>query len=359
MKKMSQKKTAKTMNAMKPTDEKRNIWGYVNATGRQSEIINENGERIIETIHPYSFEETLKSGQDIKFRLNHEKPLGQRGQNLKLKEDNVGLYADGFVQDEETIGKIDRGEIAGWSLQFYDVPGGTSSWRDQQGIIHRDIYKLDLREVSLIDIDNVPAYTATSIHSRANGDGKRTIYNFISGYKPIHSRSIPMPQYMPQYASVPQYMTPYASVPQYMTPYTSVPQYMPQYMPQYVSVPQYMPQYASVPQYVVSMPSVEPRNPVVPGASFEVKTPDKENAGKGSEAKTEPAEAKEKPKAESKVEAEEKPKEEPKVETKEESKAESKVETKDEDNKNIDLSEIMKELSSDTNTIKKYYKNEV
>ena len=324
------------MNTMNTMDKKRNIWGYVNATGRQSEIITENGERIIETIHPYSFEETLESGQDIKFRLNHEKPLGQRGQNLKLKEDNVGLYADGFVQDEETIGKIDRGEIAGWSLQFYDVPGGTSSWRDQQGIIHRDIYKLDLREVSLIDIDHAPAYAATSIHSRTNGDGKRTIYNFISGYEPIHSRSISMPQYMPQYASVPQYMTPYTSVP-----------------------PQYIPQYAGAPQYVVSMPSIEPRNPVVPGASFEVKTPDKEKTEKGSEAKTEPAEAEEKPKAESKVEAEEKPKEEPKVETKEEPKAESKVETKDEDNKNIDLSEIMKELSSDTNTIKKYYKNEV
>ena len=92
---------------MKPEDKEKRIWGYVNATGRQSEIITENGERIIETIHPYSFEETLESGQDIIFRLNHEKPLGQRGQNLKLKEDNVGLYADGFVQDEETIGKID------------------------------------------------------------------------------------------------------------------------------------------------------------------------------------------------------------------------------------------------------------
>ena len=355
------------MNTMNTMDKKRNIWGYVNATGRQSEIITENGERIIETIHPYSFEETLESGQDIKFRLNHEKPLGQRGQNLKLKEDNVGLYADGFVQDEETIGKIDRGEIAGWSLQFYDVPGGTSSWRDQQGIIHRDIYKLDLREVSLIDIDHAPAYAATSIHSRTNGDGKRTIYNFISGYEPIHSRSISMPQYMPQYASVPQYMTPYTSVPpQYIPQYASVSQYMPQYasVPQYMTPytsvpPQYIPQYAGAPQYVVSMPSIEPRNPVVPGASFEVKTPDKEKTEKGSEAKTEPAEAEEKPKAESKVEAEEKPKEEPKVETKEEPKAESKVETKDEDNKNIDLSEIMKELSSDTNTIKKYYKNEV
>ena len=167
---------------------------------------------------------------------------------------------------------------------------------------------------------------------------------------------------MPQYASVPQYM------PQYMPQYASVPQYMPQYMPQYVSVP----------QYVVSMPSVapqaEPRNPVVPGASLEVKPPDKGNTEKGSEAKTEPAEkaeskveAEEKPKAESKVEAEEKPKaeskveaeEKPKEEPKEEPKAESKVETKDEDNKNIDLSEIMKELSSDTDTIKKYYKNEV
>ena len=351
---------------MKPTNKPRTIWGYVNATGRQSEIINEDGERIIETIHPYAFEETLQSGQPVKFRLNHKKMLGYCGQDLKLKEDNVGLYADGVVKDEETIGKIDRGEIAGWSLEFCDVPGGTSSWRDPQGIIHRNIYALDLREVSLIDTDNVPAYTATSIHSRANGGGKRTIYNSISGYELIHSRVLPMPQY----ASIPQYIPPqYASIPQYIPPqYASIPQYMP---PQYASVPQYMPpQYMGAPPqyFMVSMPPIapqtEPRKPVVPGASLEVKTPDEENTEKEADpnpkTKVEPeVETKEKPKAESEVEIKERPKVEPKVETKEKPKAESEVEIKDEDNKNINLSEIMKELSSETNTIKKYYKDEV
>ena len=340
---------------MKPTNKPRTIWGYVNATGRQSEIINEDGERIIETIHPYAFEETLQSGQPVKFRLNHKKMLGYCGQDLKLKEDNVGLYADGVVKDEETIGKIDRGEIAGWSLEFCDVPGGTSSWRDPQGIIHRNIYALDLREVSLIDTDNVPAYTATSIHSRANGGGKRTIYNSISGYELIHSRALPMPQY----ASIPQYIPPqYASIPQYMPPqYASVPQYMP---PQYMGAP---PQY-----FMVSMPPIapqtEPRKPVVPGASLEVKTPDEGNTEKEADptpkTKVEPeVETKEKPKAESEVEIKERPKVEPEVEAKEKPKIESEVEIKDEDNKNINLSEIMKELSSETNTIKKYYKDEV
>ena len=354
---------------MKPKDKERTIWGYVNVTERQSEIITEDGERIIETIHPYAFEETLQSGQPVKFRLNHQKMLGHCGQNLKLKEDNVGLYADGVVKDEETIGKIDRGEIAGWSLQFNDVAGGTSSWRDQQGIIHRDIYKLDLLEVSLIDTDNVPAYTATSIHSRANGDGKRTIYNFISGYEPIHSRALPIPQYMPQYMgavpqSVPQYMVPQyigvvsQSVPQYMVPQYmgAVPQYMP---PQYMGV---VPQ--SVPQYMVSMPSVMPpmvpqaesRKPVAPGASLEVETPDKENTDKEAD---QSLETKEKLKAEPEVETKEKLKAEPEVKAKEELKAEPEVEAKDEDNTSIDLSEIMKELSSDTDTIKKYYKDEV
>ena len=116
----------------------------------------------------------------------------------------------------------------------------------------------------------------------------------------------------------------------------AVPQSVPQYMP-----PQYMgvvPQ--SVPQYMVSMPSVMPpmvpqaeaRKPVVPGASLEVKTSDKGNTDKEADQSRE---------------------------TKEKPKAEPEVETKDEDNKSIDLSEIMKELSSDTDTIKKYYKDEV
>lgn len=141
------------------------IEGYVNAVGRDSRILMspEKG-KFVEQVLPKTFQKAIERGKEIELRLNHRKTLGSTQSNLKLYEDNIGLYARAEVSDEETVAKARNKELRGWSFGFVKLPNG-DQWEDaQDGILRRKLSDIELREVSILD--KTPAYIGTSIETR-------------------------------------------------------------------------------------------------------------------------------------------------------------------------------------------------
>lgn len=143
------------------------ITGYVNAVERDSKPLWGGIGKFIEKIKVGAFKRALARNDDIHILLNHNpnKDLGSTKKgNLKLEEDNIGLRAKATIYDPDVIKEARNGDLVGWSFGFYDM-NVTNSVVD--GVIHRDVEDLDLREVSIIDRTKVPAYDGTLIEARS------------------------------------------------------------------------------------------------------------------------------------------------------------------------------------------------
>lgn len=118
---------------------------------------------------PKTFEKALHKAQDVELRFNHDenRKLGSLSEgNLQLYEDNIGLRAIATVSDDEVIKKAKNGELRGWSFGFID---NKPNWQDgPDGIQRRFLEDIDLLEVSILD--KTPAYIATSIEARGEGE---------------------------------------------------------------------------------------------------------------------------------------------------------------------------------------------
>lgn len=138
------------------------IAGYVNAVGRESKVLQSpiNGN-FVEIIKSGTFQNAIDSSGDIALMYNHDRKIGSIKQgNLELYEDNVGLYAKAIITDEQVIQSAIDNKIRGWSFGFKPIE---EEWTepDPNGIKKRIITKMELFEVSILDIE--PAYIATSI----------------------------------------------------------------------------------------------------------------------------------------------------------------------------------------------------
>lgn len=102
--------------------------------------------------------------------LNHDysRELGSTKTNLQLFEDNIGLRAIAEITDAEVMEKAKKKELRGWSFGF--VERRASEEDLENGMKHRFVEEMDLREVSIIDKRKIPCYAATSIEMRADGD---------------------------------------------------------------------------------------------------------------------------------------------------------------------------------------------
>lgn len=70
------------------------------------------------------------------------------------------------MTDEEVIAAADRKELRGWSFGFVKQK---DHWKvDEEDTRRRFVDELELREVSILD--KTPAYIATSIETREDGD---------------------------------------------------------------------------------------------------------------------------------------------------------------------------------------------
>lgn len=140
------------------------IRGYVNAVGRDSRVMEFPGGRFVEQVCPKTFERALQEGTPVELRFNHSKRLGSTEEgNLKLTEDNIGLYAEAEVTDPEVVEKARKGELRGWSFAFVKKKQRWESTA-QEGIQRRYLEDIHLQEVSLLD--KTPAYQGTSIEMR-------------------------------------------------------------------------------------------------------------------------------------------------------------------------------------------------
>lgn len=145
------------------------IDGYVNAVARDSRLIPDVKGSFREQIVPKAFQRALEKTENVDILLNHDKnrKLGSTAEGtLELFEDNIGLRAIATITDAEVIEKAKRNELRGWSFGFYSVK---DRWEDiEEGVQRRYVEDLELTEVSIVDNTKVPAYSATSIETRAN-----------------------------------------------------------------------------------------------------------------------------------------------------------------------------------------------
>ena len=145
------------------------IDGYVNAVARDSRLIPSVKGKFKEQIVPKAFQRALEKTENVDILLNHDKKrkLGSISQgNLELFEDNIGLRAIATITDSEVIEKARNKQLRGWSFGFY---ADKDRWEDiEDGIQRRYVEELELTEVSIIDNTKLPAYSATSIETRAD-----------------------------------------------------------------------------------------------------------------------------------------------------------------------------------------------
>lgn len=148
------------------------ISGYVNAVDRYSkELYSERG-KFIEKVKPETFNKALARAENIDMLLNHDvrhKLASTMNQTLKLREDNIGLYAKAIIHDKAVIQEAKEGKLKGWSFGFRAL---SDTWEEEQPIARRTLEDIDLMEVSLLTIE--PAYIATSIQVRAEGIEQRS-----------------------------------------------------------------------------------------------------------------------------------------------------------------------------------------
>ena len=147
------------------------IEGYVNAVGRDSRPIVTAEGKCVEMIEPGTFRKELEKQSNVNLLLNHEKDkvyASTTGGNLKLVEDNIGLYASTDIDDPVIAAKARNKELRGWSFGMY-VTESTMEPRENQ-LPRRHVSGLALDEVSLIDMRKTPCYAGTSVECRAGED---------------------------------------------------------------------------------------------------------------------------------------------------------------------------------------------
>lgn len=143
--------------------------GYINVPLRESRILPSPRGKFVEEIKPRAFERALMKNDAVDFLFNHDhnRKLGStKTGEIELREDNVGLRAIATVTDEEVMNKARKGELRGWSFGFSALKDEWTARED--GLQKRSIEELELYEVSVLD--KTPAYIATSIESRGDGE---------------------------------------------------------------------------------------------------------------------------------------------------------------------------------------------
>jgi uncharacterized protein len=145
------------------------VSGYVNAVGRDSRPLADASGYFIEQVQPGAFARSL-SRKDPVMLLNHDpsRVLSTKEDGLDVREDAVGLYACATITDPNVVEKARAGKLSGWSFGF--VPIKQDEKKAEDGMRHRTLRDIDLREISLLDDTRTPAYIATSVMTRDDGE---------------------------------------------------------------------------------------------------------------------------------------------------------------------------------------------
>ena len=142
------------------------IDGYVNAVGRDSRIITENGNKFVEQIKPGAFARAIGRGTNIVMLIDHDenRVVAETSGTLRLIEDSIGLHAHAEIVDDELAEKARNNLLRGWSFGFFVLSFYEETRAD--GITRRIVDDLELVEVSIIDDKEIPCYEGTSVEVR-------------------------------------------------------------------------------------------------------------------------------------------------------------------------------------------------
>lgn len=150
------------------------ISGYVNAVERDSRKMTlEDGTPFVEQVRAGVFNASIEQYKNTNAFLNHDKTkmLGVTTDgSLKLKEDNIGLWAELTTQNAEAVEAARNGNLTGWSFGFIKMRDhwDTIGWDAETGheIKRRYLDEIQLTEVSILS-GLIPAYYGTSYEVRA------------------------------------------------------------------------------------------------------------------------------------------------------------------------------------------------
>ncbi|MCI8408711.1 MAG: HK97 family phage prohead protease [Lachnospiraceae bacterium] len=150
------------------------IDGYVNAVERNSKLMCGKDGAFVEKISEGAFSKALqrnkKFNREVRVLLNHNygRQLASTNESTtKIEEDNIGLRCKCEVRDAEVVQMAKEGKLAGWSFGFVALSEKNT---DIDGVRHREIRELELREVSILDNTRIPAYNGTSVEIRETED---------------------------------------------------------------------------------------------------------------------------------------------------------------------------------------------
>lgn len=144
------------------------ITGYVNAVERDSRKIPSPKGEFVEQVRSGAWKKAIEKREDIAALLNHDwnKKIGSTKDNLELREDNIGLYAELRATDPDVMKKARENKLVGWSFRFVKKQ---ESWgKTDDGTERRYLDDIDLLEVSVLDNTKTPAYYGTSVEARDN-----------------------------------------------------------------------------------------------------------------------------------------------------------------------------------------------
>ena len=146
------------------------IEGYVNAVERKSKILRDRFGEFVERIKVGAFAKALEDNKDVRILLNHDwdRELGgQKDGNLELNEDAIGLHVRATIEDKEVADNARNNDLVGWSFGFFDVDVKRT---EEEGFPVRNVYALELMEVSLLNRKAIPAYDGTLVNVRSEGE---------------------------------------------------------------------------------------------------------------------------------------------------------------------------------------------
>ena len=171
------------MEIRKLENNKLHIRGYVNITDKCSRVLRENNLAFKEKVEVGCFKRALSKADDVLFLLNHDmdKKLGSlKDGNLALKEDNIGLYIDAEVENEELLNLYNDGGFSSFSGFSYGFKTIDDSLKEENGTKIRTLKDIDLIEVSLLDSTETPAYYGTLVTSMETRSVEKEIRNFVA-----------------------------------------------------------------------------------------------------------------------------------------------------------------------------------
>jgi HK97 family phage prohead protease len=149
-------------------DNKLQITGYVNVTGKKSRPVITPRGRCIEVIEERAFTGAIERAGNINVTVDHDNThiyASTESKTLTLREDAIGLHADLLIDDPIIIDLAKQGKIKGWSFGMYNVVDDMEERAGELPIRH--VTKLDIDHLTLV-VKKRPVYSATSVELRAD-----------------------------------------------------------------------------------------------------------------------------------------------------------------------------------------------